>query len=253
MNDHNLDDLIIDTPQKQGSRAKSFLTIIALFIIVLIVAIILTKIILKDPEQSSAVLNETDTELISPELTLQSSSDENPAEEKVLSEMIESEQASDNGHNKIDAPEEPIKKETVTIEEETKREPTPVVKPKIPQKTAVSKLETATAEKAEKKEIVKIPVTKPAPQPIVKHKPKPAPAKTPQEQFYIQVGSFSKMPNSDSRLISALKKQGYQYRIIKINGMHKIMVGPYKSRPDVDRAIVRVKDLINKSAFVVKK
>jgi cell division protein FtsN len=254
MNDHNLDDLIIDTPSGQGSKAKSFLTIIALFIVVLIVAIILTKIILKNPEQNSATLSETETEMISPELTLQSTSDENQEEEKALSEMIENKLGSDNSHYEVEAPEESIKQETVTIEEPKKHEPSPSVEPQTTPKTVAPKPQTAVVDKAEKKEIVKIPVVKPVPQqPIVKHQPKPAPVQAVQEKFYIQVGSFSKMPNSNSRLINTLKKQGYRYRIIKINGMHKIMVGPYKSRPDVDKAILRVKDLINKSAFVVKR
>jgi hypothetical protein len=35
--------------------------------------------------------------------------------------------------------------------------------------------------------------------------------------------------------------------------MKKVLIGPYKSRPQVDKVINRVKDRINKSAFVVKK
>jgi DedD protein len=246
MNDHNLDDLIIDTPSKKGGKAKGFLTIIALFIVVLIVAIVLTKIILKDPAADRAVLVENDTEMISPELTLQSATEEKNDDEKALSEMIESEVA---GTDEVEAPKEPVEevvKETVTIEEEKVAAPTPAPEPK-----------PEVSSKPKAKEIVKIPapVAKPAPKPVVKTKPKPkpAPAKTVQGTFYIQVGSFSNKPNSDSRLITAVRKQGYHYTVAKINGMYKVLIGPYKSRADVDRAIVRVKDLINKSAFVVKR
>jgi cell division protein FtsN len=270
MNDHNLDDLIIDTPSKKGGKAKGLLTIIALFIVVLIVAIILTKIILKDPNADHAALVEDNTEMISPELTLQDTPEESKEDETALSEMIESEMKAPEEKRKAQEETKPetVAEETVVIEEEKvaeKPKPTPVApaKPAEEKKPAAPKTEKPT-----EKEIVKIPAAAAAPKPAAKPKPvtKPEPVTKPKPvskskpkpaagrgNFYIQVGSFSKMPSSDSRLISALRKQGYRYRIMKMNNMHKVMVGPYKSRPEVDRAIVRVKDLINKSAFVVKK
>jgi len=256
MNDHNLDDLIIDTPSKKGSKAKGFLTIIALFIVVLIVAIILTKIILKDPSADHTVLVENETEMISPELTLQDTSDDTQKDEEALSEMIKSEmdtpeETDTRQHEKT----EEIAAETVVIEDEKtvippKKETVSVTKP------AATITKPSPTVREEKKETVKIPVTTPSPKPVIQSKPKPkppVPAKTIQEHYYIQVGSFSKKPTGNSRLINTLKKQRYRYQIMKISNMYKVMIGPYKSRPEVDRAIVRVKDLINKSAFVVKK
>jgi hypothetical protein len=109
MNDHNLDDLIIDTNTAKNSKARGFLTIIALLIVVLIVAIVLTKIILKDPSAKHTELAENNTEMISPELTLQESVEEKSESETELSEMIEDE---------MKAPEaEEVVKETVTINE----------------------------------------------------------------------------------------------------------------------------------------
>ena len=227
MNDHNLDDLIIDSPDQKGGKAKGLLTIIALFIVVLIVAIILTKIILKDPNDHQALFDENETEMISPELTLQEAVDDKE-EDKALSDMISSE---------MDAPKEPeaeeVAHETVTLEEE---------------KLAEKPVREELTPPAPKKEIVKMP--KEVSQP--KAQPQPKPLKASSEQYYIQVGSFSKMPSA-SRLVNALKKQHFNYTVVDINQMHKVMVGPYKSRAEADRAIVRVKSLINKNAFVVKK
>ena len=231
MNDHNLDDLIIDSPEQKGGKAKGLLTIIALFIVVLIVAIILTKIILKDPKNHQALLDENETEMISPELTLQEAVDDKE-ENKALSDMIKSE---------MDAPKEPeesveeVAHETVTVEEE---------------KPAEKPVKEEPAPPAPKKEIVKTP--KKVSQPKTQSKPKPTPVKASSEQYFIQVGSFSKMPSA-SRLVNALKRQHFNYTVMDINHMHKVMVGPYKSRAEADRAIVRVKSLINKNAFVVKK
>jgi len=243
MNDHNLDDLIIDTPEKKSGKTKSFLTIIALLIVVLIAAIILTKIILKDPQQDPALLEETESEVISPELTLQDTDKEPTLDEAA----IDNTSVNHPKPNTVSSPEktETLTKESVVIDEApvTHHKKKPQPKPKAVHKTPPSSKPAA-------KEIVKIPA------PEKKHVTKPATPKkaaTPSGAYYIQVGSFSQTPVTGSRLLSAIKKNGYRYRVVTAsNGMKKIQIGPYPSRAAVDRAIVRVKDRINKSAFVVK-
>ncbi len=91
MNDHNLDDLIIDNIEPKNSKTKSFLTIIAVLIVLFIVAIILTKILLKTPNGNGLAFEENTTEMIAPELQLK----ETPKSQKVkeepsLSNIIES-------------------------------------------------------------------------------------------------------------------------------------------------------------------
>ncbi|SFV90016.1 Arginine/ornithine antiporter ArcD [hydrothermal vent metagenome] len=239
MNDHNLDDLIVDTPKQ--SKAKGFLTIIALFIVVLIVAIILTKIILKDSKTGKPALIDENTEMISPELTLQHAIEEpKESEDPALSDMIKDDE--------IDAPVENVsqkpnsdqtkeahaQEETIVIDEE-KGEVT-IATPKQP-----------TVQKEKKTAVT----TKPAMHKIATSKPKKIQHTT--LAYYIQVGSFRKTPIKSSRLISAIKKNGYHYNIYSSNGMKKVLIGPYKSRAEADRAIIRVKDRINKHAFVFTK
>jgi len=243
MNDHNLDDLIIDTNTAKNGKAKGFLTIIALLIVVLIVAIILTKIILKDPETNQAELIDDNTEMVSPELTLQDTEDESKADETALSEMIESEM------NAPDA--EEVAEETVVIDEKKISVPAPKTTPETPKPVAKPKKEIVQLP-AETVPVQKPEIKKPA-KPVAKKPVKPAPAAS-NAHFFIQVGSFSKAPSTNSRLISAIRKNGYHYQIMTApNGMKKVLIGPYSSRPAVDKVIVRVKDRINKSAFVVKK
>ncbi len=242
MQDHNLDDLIIDTPRSKESKAKGVLTIIALLIVVLIVAIILTKIILKDPDTGTAALNDDATEMIDPELTLENTTQEPKAKEDnqaELSKMIESEIK--------DPEEEKVKTKTVTVEE-TPKAPQPV-KPE-PVKPAPAPVAKAPV----KKEVVALPKdTYSTPKKAAPSKPKPAPVTVATGGYYIQVASYKNMLTTNSRLIKTLRKYHYSYKIMNENGMHKVRIGPYKSREAVDRAIVRVKNLINKSAFVVKK
>ncbi len=280
MNDHNLDDLIIENLEPENTKTKSFLTIIALLIIVLIIAIILTKIILKDPNADKIAFEENNTELVSPELTLQSAAEPEPVKkEPELSNIIEN-------ALKSPAPVEEIAKETVVITKEVVQAPkqpeekTEAEKEKLQQEYAeirkarvekekadAIKAEKAKAEaeatKAEmKKEKAKKEATKPVPTPIIEKakvrptgKPVnvPAPKSNTTQTYYIQVGSFKQTPSS--RFLSIIKNSGFSYKITAptSSGTKKLLIGPYKDRKSVDTALVRVRDRINKSAFVVKK
>ena len=260
MHDHNLDDLIIDNIEPKNRKTKSFLTIIALLIVVLIVAIILTKILLKTPADNGLKVEDDTTEMIAPELKLQAAPKkiEKPKDELSLSNIIEQEikhpAAEAKKPEAIEKPKviekpkpvktEEILKETVTITKEYTQIPQAEKKP-------VKVIEAPKPEKVVAPVVTEIPkpvvVPKKVPQPVT---PPKALAKT---TYYIQVGSFSQNPSS--RFLSVIKNGGFSYHITKASskGIKKLLIGPYTSRSSVDTALVRVRDRINKKAFVVKK
>lgn len=105
MNDHNLDDLIIDNIEPSNSKAKSLLTIIALFIIFLIVGIILAKSYTSQSDNATLTLEENNAEFIAPELKLQAPSKAEKVKDVTsLSAIIEEE---------IKAPQTEVKKPIV--------------------------------------------------------------------------------------------------------------------------------------------
>ena len=255
MNDHNLDDLIIDNIEPKNGKAKSFLTIIALLIVVLIVAIILTKVILKDPNEGKIPVDDN-TEMISPELTLQNVSKkkepkEELKEETKLSTIIEKELS------------EPVKAPEVKKVVETTK-PVQVEEPKVeivqktvtePKSVEITKEFDQSPKKPEVKkspkvEEVVVPATKPIP---VKEKKPETITSISGQIYYIQVGSFSHTPVSTSQLLRSVKNNGFKYRIKTVGTTKKVQIGPFKDRKSADTAIIRIKDRINKSAFVVKK
>ncbi len=259
MNDHNLDDLIIDNIDPKTSKTKSFLTIIALAIVVLIVAIILTKIVLKDPNEK-LVLDESDTEMISPELTLQPSTPKTDTSvqgskssqdlalhtpvQKTAPESVPTQPAVTNPtastQEKTDADEQ--KK----AEEEAKQARLALEREKIAaQKALEEKLRKEAALKEER-----IAAEKERQERL---KREAAAKQAVQTSYYIQVGSFTQTPSS--RFLSIIKKSGFDYTITLPNasGSKKLLIGPYSTRAQADTALVRVRDRINKSAFVVKK
>lgn len=98
---------------------------------------------------------------------------------------------------------------------------------------------------------VKKPVKKPvAKKPITK---KPVPKTLSTKSYYVQVGSFKTQPSS--RFISVIRNNGFRYKVTKrtVDGTKKLLIGPYRDRTSVNRALVQVRDRINKSAFVVKR
>jgi len=219
MNDHNLDDLIIDNLEPKNTKTKSFLTIIALLIIVLIVAIILTKIILKDPNAERLALEESNTEHISPELTLQN-------------------------HSAKEEPHAPVA--TLNVKESIEKivKPTPV--PPLFQDEKSEKIAQST-----------IDATKKLSQDKNKDKEEIASKNTKPEvisgDYYIQVGSFSKTPSS--RFLSVITNAGFTYKITSAssNGTKKLLIGPYLDKASAVDALAGVKNRINKSAFVIKR
>jgi DedD protein len=242
MNDHNLDDLIIDDVAPKKNKTKSLLTIFALLIVVFIVGIILSRVLLEDNNTDSKLIEENNTEMIDPELTLQSTKKVEQKNEAIkLTEIIEEE---------LNKPlEEP--KISQEAKQEDKKPKTEVIVPQTHTPPTVSSIPTTTTPKKEVLHAVEVPKEAVS----VPHETKPdtqAPVAS-GITYYIQVGSFSKEPSS--RLLSSIKNNGFNYKLTTPNakGIKKLLIGPYPTRPNVDTALVRVRDLINKSAFVVKK
>jgi len=258
MNDHNLDDLIIDNIEPKSSKAKGILTIVALLLVVFILGIILMSVDFSDSKSDKDLAEENDTEMVSPELTLENvTTIKKPKAEPKLNEIIEEE---------LNKPVTPPKvvEETVESLQETATPkvivPTVIEKPVIPEKTVsekvpeIKKVEiTEEFTQAPTKEKV-VPVVKeekiPTAVPEQKEVKKIA-AVTSGPTFYIQVGSYTHLPSQ--KFLSRINNNGFQYTIKTVGTSKKLLIGPYKDRSAVDAAIVRVKDLITKSAFVVKK
>ncbi len=249
MNDHNLDDLIIDTIAPKSNKTKSALTIIALLIVILIVAIMLTKTLLKSPENPELIFEDNLTEVIAPELQLQEPNEEEvvvakPEKEAPLSTKVE---------KQTPAPEE-VQKPVVNKIINT---PTPSQKPKketvsVPTEvTSVPKVATAI----EIKKPVKKPITKPVSRPIKKPTvTRKVPKATHTKKYYVQVSSFRSAQPSQ-RLLSVIKSSGFTSHVTAPDntGYKKLLIGPYKTRTDVDKAKDVIRKRILKSAFVVER
>jgi len=237
MKDHNLDDLIIDDIKPEKNKGKGILTIVALLIALLIVAIVMTRVFLSESDQNATTLEQKQEDMISPDLKLDASSQEIEADKKELEQL-----SSMMEETLIDKPADPIKSETVQIDEPI------AAKPAETKKTAAQEPIQKPSEKAAPVATPKVaeapaaPAKSAAAKPV--HKPAPSKTKASSGSYYIQVGSFSKQP--DKRFLSKITKNGFHYKLHK----GKLLIGPYSNDATARRDLPRVKSKINNGAFV---
>ncbi len=162
-----------------------------------------------------------------------------------------------------------IKEPVVAIKEEavketvTAKKPIVIIKEEKAEEIVKETMQTIEPVKPKKIEVPVIRTPEPRVQPVKKvvvpkpvKKPvvvSPAPRAVSAKIYYIQVGSFKKQPSS--RFISVIKNNGFKHKITKstADGTKKLLIGPYDDRASVNRALVQVRDRINKSAFVIKR
>jgi len=273
MNDHNLDDLVIDIePNKSHAKTKNPLTLFALVIIILILGIIFNKNFHQDDENAE-VLEENMSDFIAPELQLQNAHDTelsnleeiqtedmtSPESEEVFSLKKLIENKPKTPLEKMRVIEMPIspRQRTATqentattthkaVETPVKEELTQTIDESIDSKTV--KVEKKEAKKKEiKKTIVKKQVHK-------KVSKKPSVSQTHNTTvYYIQVGAFKHTPSK--RLLSVITSTGFKYLISQANSTatKKLLIGPYHDKASVNKALSTVQTRINKSAYVIRK
>jgi len=70
-------------------------------------------------------------------------------------------------------------------------------------------------------------------------------------KYYIQVGSFSKYePNK--KFLNSIKRLGYGYKYHKVGSLNKVLVGPFTTREEANRAKKRLRAKVEPGAFLVK-
>jgi DedD protein len=70
-------------------------------------------------------------------------------------------------------------------------------------------------------------------------------------QYYIQVGSFSEKPST--RFTKVITANGFKYIIRNSSsGNKKLLIGPFNGRSSANSSLSKIKDKINKQAYIVK-
>jgi len=234
----DVDNLISGDLQPPKNRLHTILTIIALFIIVLMSTIIATKIILDDSQNDDKVLQDPDTirdpELIKDETKKKDNQTIKPETKSIYDianyedttiDSIDSEEATsimDVGEsNSVKKSNDETTKSSDDPQEESKKEP---------------KEDVNTQPKEEIK-------------PKEEAKTHSVPTSS-NGKYYIQVGSFVEVPGK--RFLNIIKANGFRYIIRQSGSNKKLLIGGYSSRSQAAKALIDIKDKINKNAFITR-
>jgi DedD protein len=240
MNDHNLDDLIIGDPVPNSKKSKTFLTIIALLIVILIVGMIVWALLFGSSDTDLATDTQTaaaPTHTLDPSLTpLDTTQNDLPV---LTPDPVE---------EPVSISEEPAPKSTSTPEPLTPNVAKPT-KPALPLTHNPSK---KSPQPASPPKPVKNLTTKP-----VAHS---AASATPHNGqliknadktiYYIQVGAFKRDPSP--RFMQKLKKAGFTFITKTTKGIRRVRVGPYDSYNEAKAALPVVKKKIGVNGMIVK-
>ena len=242
--DHNVSDIIPPELEKNSNnKGKGLLTILALLIAILIIAIMMGKMVLEENDANKTLEESKSETIVSPDLQLDNSIKESKEEKEELDEL--SKVIGDGS----DSSQNDIKPETAEIDEEKSN----IIEVTPKEEVVEKETETVVDRPAvEPKEQVAVPTQTPSIE-----TPKPQERKVERERsvekshissgtYYIQVGSFSTQPSS--QFLQIIKKNGFSY---KLHASGKLLVGPYSSRAVAGKDLPRVKDRINKGAFVI--
>jgi len=232
--DNMTDNLIADDLSKPKNKIHSILTIIALFIIVLMSAIIVTKIMLNDSDSNSDLIQDPDT-LRDPDLTLDESH-KNSIVDDSMSIKPPTQTIYDMDSYKsqdIDS----------LIEDATPLIPTPIIEKEPMGKEVKEEIEEPKEKKTPKK------IEKPVEVKKIKEVEKPKVHNG--SSYYIQVGSFSEKPST--RFTKVITANGFKYIIRNSSsGNKKLLIGPFDSRSSANKSLSKIRDKINKQAYIVK-
>jgi len=220
MDDKNeLSDIVLNKNNNTGSNKKIVLAVATLGVVLIIVIMLMNS------------MNSSSTENL-PQAVLPPKPQKEVIEESVqdepLFEEVEVMQDDSTSDADLDKIAQKLKQESQTEEEvfQTKQETHRVVKTKP---------------------VVKKTVTKKAPA-KTKHKQTKAVASG---RYYVQVGSFSRYePNK--KFLSSITKLGYHYKYHKVANLNKVLVGPFKTRAEANRAKKRLRTNVEPGAFLVK-
>lgn len=132
----------------------------------------------------------------------------------------------------------PSKPDVFDIKKEKKVEPKPVVRKPV-------------VKKVEPKPVVKKPVGR---KPVAKTTAKSNVSTSKPKGTFVQIGAFTKMP--ESKYLQNITKKGFKYKIYKtqIKGKtyHKLLIGPYSSRGQAKLASENIKQKLNAGTFIIK-
>jgi len=222
---NELSDIVLNKGGSSNSNKKIILAIATLGVILIIVVMLMNSI-------NSSGTSNLPQAVLPPEPNAQVAT-ENELDKEPLFEdvpIVEESNQDANMATNLDNIAKKLKQESVT--ENT----TVVAEPVVQEPKVIRERETVAAVKPAK-------VT-----PTVKKVVTP---KAVHNTYFIQVGSFSKYkPNK--KFLNSITKLGYSYSYHKVKSVNKVLVGPFSTKQEANKAKTILRSKVERGAFLVK-
>jgi len=246
MDENNeLSDIVLNKDSASNSNKKIILAIATLGVVLILVVMLMNSINSKGtsnlphaaalpPKPKTEVSKATlDTkEPLFEDVPVVQEKQEEETNLDHIAKKLKEESATPKVETKVETIEEPIKTAPIVTKEKIVKKQHKVIKEKIIHKRA---------------EIVRKKVNAPA------KKVKTAPKKvaTSKHAYFVQIGSFSKYkPNK--KFLDSITKLGYKYSYHKAKNINKVLVGPFKTREEANKAKALLRSKVVRGAFLVK-
>ena len=222
---NELSDIVLNKGGSSNSNKKIILAIATLGVVLIVVVMLMNSINSKGTDNLPQAV-------LPPEPKAQAAS-ENALDKEPLFEDVPIVQEKAPDDTNLDHIAQKLKEESAV---ETIEEPVSVA-PVTPKQTNTVKKPTPVKQS----KIVKKAAKK------VRH----TTATVPKHAYFVQVGSFSKYtPNK--KFLNSITNLGYHYSYHKVHNINKVLVGPFSSRKEANKAKAVLRKKVVSGAFLIK-
>lgn len=222
---NELSDIVLNKGGSSNSNKKIILAIATLGVILIIVVMLMNSI-------NSSGTSNLPQAVLPPEpnsqVVAENGLDKEPLFEDVP--IVEESNQDANMETNLDNIAKKLKEESIT------EDVTVVAEPAMQEPKVIRERETVAAAKPVKVTPAATKVVTP---------------KAVHNAYFIQVGSFSKYkPNK--KFLNSITKLGYSYSYHKVKSVNKVLVGPFSTKQEANRAKAILRSKVERGAFLVK-
>ena len=241
-NKNELSDIVLNKDNSSNSNKKIILAIATLGIILIVVVMLMNSI-------NSKGTSNLPHAVLPPEPKAQVAS-ENRLDKEPLFEDVPVVQEKKQEDTNLDHIAQKLKQESVSTQEKPIKKHVKTTPPLHKQKKVVKAKSTHKKVKKTPKKVKRNPKKSKVShtKQVRQTQKKVAISK---HSYFVQVGSFSKYkPNK--KFLNSITKLGYKYSYRKVKNINKVLVGPFNTRKEANKAKALLRSKVVRGAFLVK-
>ena len=233
---NELSDIVLNKSGSSNSNKKIILAIATLGVVLIVVVMLMNSI-------NSKGTSNLPQAVLPPEPKTQVAS-ENTLEKEPLFEDVPVVQEKKQENTNLDHIAQKLKQESVVRQEEPIKKHVKTTPTVHKQKKVVKAKVIHTKIKRSPKKIKVFHTRR------VRETPKKV--AMPKHAYFVQVGSLLRQYKPNKKFLNSITKLGYKYSYHKVKNLNKVLVGPFNTRKEANRAKAVLRSKVVRGAFLVK-